>query len=47
MYAVFWKIDGVPKDVALERVRDLESLFTDLKTSQNQTKEFTETVDNI
>lgn len=47
MYAAFWKIDGVPKDVALERVRGLESLFIDLKTGQNQTKEFTEMVDNI
>ncbi|SDB88848.1 hypothetical protein SAMN05421733_103256 [Acinetobacter boissieri] len=45
--AAFWKIDGVPKEVALDRVTGLKSLFTDLNTGKNQTKEFTEMVDSI
>ncbi|WP_151804518.1 hypothetical protein, partial [Acinetobacter bereziniae] len=43
--SAFWKIDGVPKEVALERVKGLEVLYSDLESGDNQTKEFTEMVD--
>ncbi len=44
--SAFWKIDGVPKEVALERVKGLEVLYSDLESGKNQTKEFTEMVED-
>ena len=45
--SAFWKIDGVPKEVALERVNGLEVLYSDLNSGKKQTKEFYEIVEDI
>nr|WP_174505833.1 hypothetical protein [Acinetobacter sp. Marseille-Q1620] len=44
MLATFWKIDNVPKRVALERVDQLGVLYSDPK---DKNKQFLEIVDNV
>lgn len=45
--SAFWKIDGVSKKIALERVKGLDVLYSDLDSGKNQTKEFNEIVEDI
>lgn len=42
----FWKIDGVSKEVALERVKGLEVLYSDLESGKTLSKEFNEIVED-
>ena len=43
----FWKVDNVTKEIALDRVKGLEVLYTDLDTGKTQTKDFKEIVEEI
>lgn len=45
--ASFWKVDGVSKELAMERVDQLEPIYTDYDTGKKNTSELKEMVESI